>query len=348
MPYIQLPGHKPMANTVQTGRIASMRVLFQTLAPGLTVSVIVAVAASFLAGHYEAPVMLFALLLGMAVNFLSDDGKCKQGIEFTAREILRVGVALLGIRITFDQIAALGWEPVALVVGSVVATILVSIAAARALGFPAIFGVLTGGATAICGASAALALSAALPAAPRKEQATLFTVIGVSVLSTLAMIIYPMIVQLAGLNPVQAGAFLGATIHDVAQVVGAGYSMSPETGDVATVVKLMRVAMLLPVIIFATMITRARGVPEGSARPPLLPWFAVGFIILAGVSSTGLLSEGIVDIGNDISRWCLVIAISALGMKTHLKEISSVGVRPIVLMLGETVFLAGLVLFFLR
>ena len=157
MPYIQLPGHKPMANTVQTGRIASMRVLFQTLAPGLTVSVIVAVAASFLAGHYEAPVMLFALLLGMAVNFLSDDGKCKQGIEFTAREILRVGVALLGIRITFDQIAALGWEPVALVVGSVVATILVSIAAARALGFPAIFGVLTGGATAICGASAALA-----------------------------------------------------------------------------------------------------------------------------------------------------------------------------------------------
>ena len=337
-----------MSNAAPSGRIAQRRELIRTLAPGFTVSVIVAAAASFLAGHYEAPVMLFALLLGMALNFLSDDGKCRRGIEFTAREVLRVGVALLGIRITFGQIAALGWEPVALVVGSVVATILVSVAAARALGFPAIFGVLTGGATAICGASAALALSAALPASPRKEQATLFTVIGVSVLSTLAMIAYPMIVKVAGLDPIQAGMFLGGTIHDVAQVVGAGYSMSTETGDTATVIKLMRVAMLLPVIIFATMITRARGVPEGSARPPLLPWFAVGFVLLAGISSTGWLSEGIIDIGNDISRWCLVIAISALGMKTHLKEILSVGLRPIVLMLGETVFLAGLVLFILR
>lgn len=337
-----------MSKVARNGKIDSTWVSLKALAPGVTVSAVIAAAASFLAGHYGAPVMLFALLLGMALNFLSDDHKCKHGIEFTAREVLRIGVALLGIRITFGQIAALGWEPVVLVIGSVVATILVSVAAARALGFPAIFGVLTGGATAICGASAALALSAALPASPRKEQATLFTVIGVSVLSTLAMIVYPMIVRVAGLDNIQAGMFLGGTIHDVAQVVGAGYSMSIETGDTATVIKLMRVAMLLPVIICATMITRARGVPEGGVRPPLLPWFAVGFVVLAGISSTGWLSEWIVNTCNEISRWCLVIAISALGMKTHLKDILSVGFRPVALMLGETVFLAGLVLFILR
>jgi len=332
----------------QSGWTARARAQLRDLAPGFTVSVIVAAAASFLAQYYQAPVMLFALLLGMAVNFLSDDGKCKPGIEYTARVVLRAGVTLLGIRITFGQIAALGWEPVALVVGSTVLTILVSVAAARALGFPAIFGMLTGGATAICGASAALALSAALPASPRKEQATLFTVIGVSVLSTLAMIVYPMIVKVFGLDPVQSGIFLGATIHDVAQVVGAGYSMSTETGDTATVVKLMRVAMLLPVIVCAAMITRARGGAAGSKRPPLLPWFAVGFIILAGISSTGWLSPGIISTGNEISRWCLVIAISALGMKTQMREILSVGFRPIALMLGETAFLAGLVLLALR
>lgn len=88
--------------------------------------------------------------------------------------------------------------------------------------------------------------------------------------------------------------------------------------------------------------------PEGGVRPPLLPWFAVGFVVLAGISSTGWLSEGIVNTCNEISRWCLVIAISALGMKTHLKDILSVGFRPVALMLGETVFLAGLVLFILR
>lgn len=284
----------------------------------------------------------------MAVNFLSAESDCKPGIEFTAREVLRVGVALLGIRITFGQIASLGWEPVALVVALVVVTILVSVWAAKMMGFLPLFGMLTGGATAICGASAALALSAALPAHPRKEQATLFTVIGVSALSTLAMIVYPMIAQWAGLNHVQAGIFLGGTIHDVAQVVGAGYSLSTETGDTATVVKLMRVAMLLPVILCAAMITRAQGVSAGGERPPLLPWFAVGFLILAAISSTGWVPAAATSVINDVSRWCLVIAISALGMKTHLKEIVSVGIKPVLLMLGETLFLAVVVLVALR
>src|SRR4029453_3406525 len=155
------------------------------------------------------------------------------------------------------QVVALGWEPAALGGGAGVSTIAISILVARLMGFDARFGLLTGGATAICGASAALALSAALPAHPGKERATLFTVIGVSALSTFAMVAYPMLVQALGLNPQQAGIFLGGKVHDVAQVVGAGSSLSPETGDAATLVKLLRVAMLLPVIVVAAMITRA-------------------------------------------------------------------------------------------
>lgn len=314
------------------------------LAPGFMVSLIVAAAATFLSEHYGAPVMLFALLLGMALNFLSADGKCKVGIEFTARTVLRIGVALLGMRITLEQIAGLGWKPVALVVILVAVTISVSVVAARALGFQRLFGMLTGGATAICGASAALALSAALPNHPQKERATLFTVIGVSALSTVAMILYPMIANWIGLSPQDAGVFLGATIHDVAQVVGAGYSMSPETGDTATVVKLMRVAMLLPVIVCAAMITRMQGADPTGKRPPLLPWFAVGFLILACVNSTGWVPTLVQGGVNELSRWCLVISISALGMKTQLKELASVGIKPILLMVGETVFLVALVL----
>ena len=139
--------------------------------------------------------MLFALLLGMAMNFLSDDGPCQPGIECTARQVLRIGIALLGSRTTLVQVAALGWGPVGLVVLSVVLTIGVSMVAARLLGFKGLFGLLTGGATAICGASATLALSAALPALPQKDKATLFTVIGVSALSTKAMVAYPMLVR---------------------------------------------------------------------------------------------------------------------------------------------------------
>jgi uncharacterized integral membrane protein (TIGR00698 family) len=316
--------------------------------PGFIASLIIAAAASFLSEHYHAPVMLFALLLGMSMNFLSVDGKCKAGVEFTSREVLRIGVALLGLRITFSQIAALGWHPVLLVLVSVVVTILVAMLVARAVGFHTLFGLLTGGATAICGASAALALAAALPAHPGKERATLFTVIGVSALSTLAMIAYPMVVNALHLDAVQAGVFLGGTIHDVAQVVGAGYSMSQETGDTATVVKLMRVAMLLPVIICATLITRARIADVGGKLPPLLPWFAAAFVVLAAINSMGWVARGLQDIGSELSRWCLVIAISALGMKVHLKELAAVGLKPIVLMVGETLFLAVLVLVMIR
>jgi uncharacterized integral membrane protein (TIGR00698 family) len=320
----------------------------RTLFPGVLACVVVAAAATFLSQHYGAPVMLFALLLGMAMNFLSGDGPCTPGIEFTARQVLRLGVALLGLRITVAQIAELGWHPVLLVVLSVVLTIAVSMVAARMLGFQGLFGLLSGGAVAICGASAALALAAALPNHPLKERATLFTVVGVSALSTVAMIAYPMLAQAFGLDARDAGVFLGATIHDVAQVVGAGYSMSHETGDVATFVKLMRVAMLLPVIVFAVMITRARGDAAGGKRPPLLPWFAVAFAVLVVVNSTGWLPAMVVSVGNDFSRWCLVAAIAAIGMKTQLRELAAVGLKPVMLMLGETVFLAALVLALLR
>lgn len=326
-----------------------VRMHAERLGPGLTVSLVVGLAASFLAEHYQTPVMLLALLLGMAMAFLSEaDSRCKEGIDFTSRAVLRLGVALLGIRLTLDQMMAMGWEPLALVVGSLIVTMLVSIAVARMLGFDPLFGLLTGGATAICGASAALALSAALPAHPNKERATLFTVIGVSALSTLAMILYPIIAERLGLDGKAAGIFLGATIHDVAQVVGAGYSMSRETGDTATVVKLMRVAMLLPVILCAALITRMRGVEPGAARPPLLPWFAVGFLLLAALNSTGIVPASVQAAGNELSRACLITSIAALGMKTRLKELATVGVKPVALMVGETALLAALVIGYLE
>ena len=326
----------------------------KALFPGVLACAVVAAAATFLSEHYGAPQMLFALLLGLAMNFLSGDGPCAAGIEFTARQVLRIGVALLGLRITFGQIAELGWQPAAIVVVSVVLTIGVSMLVARMMGFHTLFGLLSGGATAICGASAALALAAALPPHPLKERATLFTVVGVSALSTVVMIFYPMLAHAVGLDERLAGIFLGATIHDVAQVVGAGYGMSKETGDVATFVKLMRVAMLVPVIVFAVMLVRARFTDMGDAagasgkRPPLLPWFAVAFAVLVAINSTGWLPVAVAKGGSEVSRWCLVAAIAGIGMKTQLKELAAVGLKPVLLMLGETVFLAALVLALLR
>jgi len=316
----------------------------RALLPGVLVSAVLAIAAAFLSQHYGAPVMLLALLLGMAMNFLATDGACGRGIDFTARTVLRLGVALLGLRITLSQIAALGWQPVALVLLSVGLTIAAAILAARLLGFRVGFGVLSGGATAICGASAALTIAAALPNHPLKQRATLFVVLGVSALSTFAMIAYPMLAQAIGLDGRQAGIFLGATIHDVAQVVGAGYGMSTETGDIATFVKLLRVAMLLPVIAITAVSYRKSGADAGGARLPLLPGFAVGFAVLVALNSMDVIPSAVAAWGSEVSRWCLVAAVAALGTKTRLRELATIGFKPVALLVGETAFLAALVL----
>jgi uncharacterized integral membrane protein (TIGR00698 family) len=326
------------------------------IGPGLLASLVIAGAAAFLADHYGGPVMLFALLLGMAMNFLSDVDRCRPGVQFASKTVLRLGVAMLGFRITLQQIAALGWKPVALVIALVTLTILASVWLARRMGFEGKFGLLTGGATAICGASAAAAISAALPADPQKERNTLFTIIGVSTLSTLAMIIYPVLIQLLRLDDVHYGMFIGATVHDVAQVVGAGYAISPQAGDTATVVKLMRVAMLLPVILTTTLLIRSKGASQSNHqadgslqggegdRPPLLPWFLAVFLALVAMNSLLPVPAFVQEAGGTASRWCLVTAIAALGVRTQFKEMLDIGWKPVVLMIVETLVIAALAL----
>ncbi len=313
----------------------------QKYTPGVLVSVIIAIAATFLSDHYGGPVMLFALLIGMAFYFLSQEGRCIAGIELASKRILRIAVGLLGAQITIGQIMQLGITPVVMVIVAVVLTLTFGIVAARAFGLSRPFGLLTSGAVAICGASAALAISSVLPKGENHERDTVFTVIGVTTLSTLAMIIYPLIISFFHLDHAAIGIFLGGTIHDVAQVVGAGFSVSDETGNVATFTKLLRVAMLVPVVMTLSYVFRAHNVSAAGRR---LPGFLVVFVLLVLVNSTGLVPPVVLDGLKSISRWCLVTAISALGMKTSLKAMAAVGWRSIALIVAETVFLAVLVL----
>ena len=319
---------------------------FRSLGPGLAIAGLVALAASWLAEHYATPVLLFALLLGIAVNFLSQDERCRPGLEFASRNVLRVGVALLGARITFDQVQSLGAGAIALTATAVILTILFGIALARVTGLPRQFGVLTGGAVAICGASAALAIASVLPRGPEHERDTIMTVVAVTALSTIAMVLYPVLAAAIGFDEHTAGVFLGATIHDVAQVVGAGYSVSTVAGDTATIVKLFRVALLLPVVLVISFVLQRsmiRATP-GEERPPLLPMFLVAFAALVVANSLGWLPGAVTHGLQEASRWCLVLAIAALGTRTSLGDLAQVGWRPVAIVVGETLFVGLFVL----
>ncbi|MCL3881490.1 YeiH family protein [Marivita sp. GX14005] len=324
----------------------TLRETFQTNIQGFLVATVIAVAAQFLSEHYGAPAMLLALLLGIAFHFLAEEGACKPGIEFTARTVLRIGVALLGVRISAELMIGLGGDLIGLVIAGVVATIGFGLLGARILGRGWRFGLLTGGSVAICGASAAMAISAVLPRNEHSERNLIFTVLSVTVLSTVAMVAYPILAQVFEFNDEVAGVFLGGTIHDVAQVVGAGFSVSEETGEVATLVKLIRVAMLAPVVLVISLVMRryVEDTATDGKRPPLLPFFVIGFLFFAALNSFGLIPAVVSDAMSSLSRWALLISIAAVGMKTSLKRILDVGGQAILLIVAETIFIAALVL----
>jgi uncharacterized integral membrane protein (TIGR00698 family) len=314
------------------------------LMPGVAFSVTLAMAATFISIGYGGPTVLFALLLGMAFNFLAVEPSFAPGLSLASRSILRVGVALLGARITSEQILALGWLALAGVTAAVAATILFGLFAARLTGMPQRFGVLTAGAVAICGASAAAAIAAVLPRGENLERDTAFTIIGVTTLSTVCMVLYPLLARVFHFNHAESGVFLGGTIHDVAQVVGAGYAVSPETGDVATIVKLLRVALLLPTVMVITIIGRRYFESTSSNRPPLVPIFLAAFIAIVILNSLHLIPQRVQTVMSDASRWCIVTAIAALGVKTSLAALAKLGGRAVGLMAAETIFIASFVL----
>ncbi|MCF3933214.1 putative sulfate exporter family transporter [Acuticoccus sp. M5D2P5] len=301
---------------------------------GLGLAATIGACAGFLADHYGAPAMLFALLIGIAFHFLHDQPQCAPGIDLASKTVLRLGVALLGFRLHVEDIISMGAGVVLTVCLLLAFTIGAGLVLAPVFGRPRTFGVLTGGAVAICGASAALALAAVLPKSKTLERDTLFTVIAVTTLSTIAMIGYPILFQVLGLGDAEIGFLIGATIHDVAQVVGAGYSVSEVAGNTAALVKLERVA-LLPVVLLAVSFM-SRG---GEAKGISLPWFVIAFAVFVAINSTGIVPLEVEALINTVSRAFLVVAIAALGVKTSLAAMFQLGGGHIGLIVTETLLL---------
>ena len=322
---------------------------YKNFSPGILVAVLIAVASKFLSNNYEVPAMLMAILIGMSLNFLSEDKKCEKGINFSSKNILYLGIILLGSRITFENILSININITFLIILAVILTILFSIFFLRLFGFQYRFGILIGGAIAICGASAALAISSVLPKDERSDERLTFVILGVTVISTICMIFYPILANFLEMDNVSAGIFFGATIHDVAQVIGAGFTLSDETGDTATIIKLFRVTLLFPVVILISLLSyRYKSNNDSNNKPPLVPYFIIFFIFMVIINSLNLIPLNLQFYLNEISSWFLLIAISAVGTKTRLQSLRIIGFIPILSMITVTLFLLMFILVFLK
>lgn len=313
---------------------------------GLLLCIVIGLAAAFVSKAHGGPQLLYALLFGVSLHFLHEDPRIAPGLALCSGPLLRLGVALLGVRITVGQIEALGLGTVLAVAACVVATIGFGLGLARRLGLSAEQGVLSGGATAICGASAALAIAAVLPRSREQERSTVLVVMLVTALSTLAMLAYPVVAHALALSPRQSGVFFGAAIHDVAQVVASGYLLGTQAGDTATLVKLLRVASLAAVVAVVSLAWR-QSQPAGASRGGALrtvPWFLWVFFGLVGLQSLWPVPPAVAGAATELSRDCVTLAIAALGVRTSMQALAHSGWRPVLLMVAETLWLAGLVL----
>lgn len=314
--------------------------------PGLLLSAVVAAAAVTIAPRIAdllpIPGMVIALVIGIALNPLASRPRFQPGIVFCLKRILRWAVALLGLRIALGDIAALGWSTAILIVAAMGVTLGAGFLLARAFVLEPGYGALAGAGTAVCGASATLATSIVLPDYKGKETDVAFVVVAVNALSTLAMVLYPLICGWLGFDAQTTGVMLGATIHDVAQVVGAGYAVSETTGNAAVIVKLFRVFLMLPVVLIIGWLFARRAVATAAASVPI-PVFALVFVALCSLNSIAAAFLAAVPIFAQIkaalieaSNWGLLTAISALGLGTSLTAIATLGWRHVATVIGTT------------
>lgn len=312
-------------NDVEVG--PASRATVRALVPGLAVVAVGTAAAGFLSDYYGVPLTLMALLIGLALNFLSSDERLSPGLVVASRSLLRIGIVLIGARVTLGQMWALGPSALAAIVVIVAGTLGVGVLVARRLSLGAPFGTLAGGSVAICGASAALSIATTLGERRASQAQLTLVLVGISAASAAAMVLYPLLAHALGLSDLQAGFVLGASIHDVAQSLGAGYSYSDGAGQIATIVKLTRVALLAPVLALLPLMLPT---DPGGARPSVLPWFVAGFFALATVNSLGWVPAIVGGAAQTVASALLAAAVTAIAIRSPLIELLRAGARPLI------------------
>jgi uncharacterized integral membrane protein (TIGR00698 family) len=292
--------------------------------------------------------VIWGLIFGLVLAAIwSPPALFQTGISFAARQVMRIGVALLGFQISLATLQILDVADVAALAINVAIVLVVGWFLGPMLGITREVSLVAAASVAICGASAAAAVACVVMRNDASNRDVACTIGAVSIISSVAMILYPLLVHTVGLGSAAGGIFLGGSIHEVAHAVTAGYSVNPKTGDMATVAKLLRVALLAPVCIAVSFIAGGR---EASQTPflPLPPVFLIGFVVAALLNASGLVPHELSQVSTPISRFCLVTSMAAIGLTLPWRSIRAFGLKPIILLLILSAILIGLSLTYVK
>jgi uncharacterized integral membrane protein (TIGR00698 family) len=337
--------------------------------PGLALAALLAVLGNVLADRLAAALgfgpgaisgIMLAILLGLALrNFFRLPAWVSPGASFAVKRVLRLGIVLLGLRLSIVEVGAIGLKSLPVILVTIPAAILVVTYLGRHLGLPDRLATLIAVGTSICGNTAIVAVS---PTIGAQDEETSYAVACITVFGLFAMLAYPFVAHwLFGGDPFSAGVFLGSAVHDTSQVAGAGmvyqdYYQAPEALNVATVTKLERNLSMLVVIPLMSILYHRRAA-QGSEPPPwwtMVPLFVVGFACMSALRTIGdlgghpfgLLSpeqwHGLLGAAKLASTYCLGIAMAGVGLGTSIKGLKSIGFKPLGLGLASALIVGAI------
>lgn len=335
----------PPKAPVAPGRFALKLAIVKKLLPGIAAAFAVGAVAFLVAQKTPAlSPLIWAVVIGAVFANLNVIPKpMAPGITFSAKQLLRLAVGFLGLRLAVSQVLAVGPSGLIVIAAAVVGTFVFTSFVARRFKLSRPLSAVLAAGTSICGAAAIVAVAGAVDA---KDEDTAVGVGAVTLYGTLAMLIYPLIGAALGLSADQFGLWAGASIHEVAQVVGAAFSFDAATAtssaELATVVKLGRVLTLAPMAIVLTLMFR-KGQDHRirGQKAPLVPWFITLFVITMAIRSLNLLPTGTVNALVQADTFLLAVAMGGLGLDLKWSKVRAAGLRPLYVTGIATVFIAA-------
>ncbi len=291
-----------------------------------------------------SPIIL-AVIVGIAFsNVVGKPTNTVGGIAFCQRALMRFAIVLLGFQLTMDNIQSIGLSGIGIVVLTLVSTFCFTMLAGRVLRVDRKLTELIAAGTSICGASAIVAVNAVTSA---REEDVAYAVASITLFGSIAMLTFPLLVPVLGLGHHEFGLWAGASIHEVAQVVAAGFQDGTQAGEIGTITKLIRVVMLAPVVVVLRMLAHRAASGEASAKPPK-PWFVAAFIGVVALNSVIQIPDGIRHNIALLTTFFLSMGLAAMGLQTDISRVRSRGLRPLMVALSASIFVAGFSLFLVK
>ncbi len=287
--------------------------------------------------------LIIAIVLGMAFhNTVGTPARAKSGVAFSMRRVLRAAIVLLGLQLTTQQILEVGGVGVAIIVATLAASFVATKTVGRLLGVEPKLAELIAAGTSVCGASAVIATNTVTDG---KDEDVAYAVACVTLFGTISMVLYPALGAALRLDPHAYGLWAGASIHEVAQVVGAAFQHGQEAGEFGTISKLSRVMLLAPLVFMLGWTATRRGGaaadPAQARKGPQTPWFVLGFIALIGLNSLGAISPGVKQALVPATIFMLTVSLAALGLETDIRKLRAKGLRPLLLGAVASLFISA-------